>query len=632
MKRRKVLKFRPRQQPVPPGVYTVGSDAGPAFTSMLAAIAAGHVKVTAEGYRPTPHGLVKFVTAAAGVPARMPVAANPEDLVPIGGQPRRMGMSAAAFKSPFRDYSDWKMAWWREAIQNSVDAGATQVHLEVKDRGDGTWEVSCTDNGRGMSLDVIETKFLTFGESDKRGVGGQIGGFGEAKKLLILPWVMWSIWSGDVLVQGSGTDYQAYRAPAFHQGVKLTVVMPADAYTTTAPAIEVITRSFIPHVRFFVNGEPHRAALRHGELIDEVPEKIEVFYTKPPKGKSERTSNMIYVRVRGMYMFSKWIDSHPGQIIAELTGPPIELLTSNRDGFRDHSVERSMNNLATRIAKDTMSALKSKKGMIRKKFEGTGKFVAKEKEVAALGAINSAVPVQGQMDPMDVAALEAAIDSVQQAHRRIRGSSAGLSHIETVSYVPVRALVESTNLLGPTHVEAMVKQLSWEPDFFVTNDIEGFKVPKKFFPETMTPTVRKLAKVWTELCRYVLIQLGCDLPFGVGWKFDTSSLAAYQAGSDNEIWRFKADGEHWLLLNPFKDRDERKTLWRPTSNEDLKVLYALAIHEATHMADRITYHDESFAAALTMNMARCADGYRKIRRIVSSIRMSDRPEADLERF
>ena len=36
--------------------------------------------------------------------------------------------------------------------------------------------------------------------------------------------------------------------------------------------------------------------------------------------------------------------------------------------------------------------------------------------------------------------------------------------------------------LGPNHLEAAIKQLVWEPDWFLVNEVDGYKVPKKFFP------------------------------------------------------------------------------------------------------------------------------------------------------
>jgi hypothetical protein len=190
------------------------------------------------------------------------------------------------------------------------------------------------------------------------------------------------------------------------------------------------------------------------------------------------------------------------------------------------------------------------------------------------------------------------------------------------------AIMAGTKLLGVSHVEAAIKQLVWEPDFYVYNNVEGWRVPKRFYPETMAPTLNKLAGVWTELCRYVLIQLGCSLPFGVGWIFEKGAGAAYMGGNDEST--YEAGGEHWLLLNPFTDREHKKLI-SPTSAAGLKWLFASAIHEATHMADGISYHDQSFTSAMTRNMARCADGFRHAKRVAAGVRMKSRIVPDVPR-
>jgi hypothetical protein len=77
------------------------------------------------------------------------------------------------------------------------------------------------------------------------------------------------------------------------------------------------------------------------------------------------------------------------------------------------------------------------------------------------------------------------------------------------------------------------------------------------------------------------------------------------------------------MLNPlfkYKGTHETRQL-NPERDEDLRLLYEIAIHECTHIADGITYHDEGFAAALTFNNAKCAPGWRKIRAISDSIKM-----------
>ena len=173
-------------------------------------------------------------------------------------------------------------------------------------------------------------------------------------------------------------------------------------------------------------------------------------------------------------------------------------------------------------------------------------------------------------------------------------------------------LLTAVTFQGAHHVESAIRQLAWEPDFYLVNEIEGFRVPAKFKPETMKPRPLKLLKVWTELCRFVLMQLGEFREYGVGFMFSEHTAAAY----------LYEDREHWLLLNPFRDLKKRNRIWAPSSVNDLRWLYAAAVHECTHLADGLDYHDEAFASALTRNIARTADGFRQVRRIAASVKMN----------
>jgi hypothetical protein len=124
----------------------------------------------------------------------------------------------------------------------------------------------------------------------------------------------------------------------------------------------------------------------------------------------------------------------------------------------------------------------------------------------------------------------------------------------------------------------------------------------------MTRNIRKIARFWAELCRFVLMQLGSGLAFGVGFQFDTYAAAAY----------LHEEGQHWLLLNPFHNVDPTRAtaeLFDLADWEHVMWLYASAVHECTHMADGITYHDESFASALTRNFARTTGKDKQIRAI-----------------
>lgn len=581
-----------------PGVYAAASDTE-AYGPLLALVEAGAAEFLGEHIEPNG---VKIVAVRVGKQR------NPS-----------IGISREFFTTVLKDYDDWPQKWWREAIQNSVDAGATRIVCSVVQNPDGTFTVAAEDDGRGMDESILLDKFLMLGGSTKQLGSGAAGGFGKAKELLILPWLKWAIHTRDRRVEGSGIDYVVQEAPHL-RGTRIEVVMPADQHTSAAAAIAFIEKSFLPDVRFEVRQDTEweksvkrpKANLRGENLIDTVPGKMDMYVTEV-----DYTASRIYVRVNGLFMFEKYMSSVPGkQIIAEITAPSIEILTANRDGFRDWQTRALVDDVTERVAKDVLSAFRKKAGLMREKFRGAGKFAAERAQAAALAQIGPIAPTRGgktAMDDADVAVVSAIVDEYRRS-QEAAGQNTTLPNRELA-----HELLTSVTYNGAHHVEEAVKQLAWEPDFFVINDIEGFRVPAKFLPATMRPRVVKLARTWTELCRFVLMQLGNFCPFGVGWIFAENSAAAY----------LHDDGEDWLLLNPFVDLQERKKTWTPTSVDDLKWLYAAAVHECTHLADGIDYHDEAFASALTRNIAKTADGFRKVRKIVNSIRMKEGAVVDV---
>jgi hypothetical protein len=585
-----VLETREDVEAAPPGLYVARSGT-PAYFPLLALIEADEAELMGELFEDGARVVTVEVTSA------------PEHGL---GQPspqrRSITIGREFFLTALKDYKDWPIKWWREAIQNSVDAGAENVALGVAQNADGTWTISCDDDGRGMTEDVIINKFLVLGATTKAEEAG-VGGFGKAKELLLLPWISWRVHSRETVVEGAGIDYEVMRG-AERRGTRLEVVMPADKTTTEAMAIAFIERCYIPHVSFTVNGEPHLADLAARDLIRSLEGKADIFFSRGVEKQA-----YIYVRARGVFMFERYVGEVPGYVIAELIAPSIEILTANRDGFRDWQVGSEVDQLAEKIAKDNLSALQAKQGLIRQKFEGAGKFRAKR---LAAGLLEQVGPTPGmKLSEHDEQGILHAITDYHQRDEQDQRPT-------NVPSPETAAAMLDVKLQGPSHLEAAIKQLVWEPDFYLVNDIEGFKVPKKFFPATMTPRVLKLAKTWVELCRFVFIQLGSDVDFGVGFIFSPNTAAAAMC----------EEGEKWLMLNPFKEMTE-SDIWRPAADADLKWLYAAAIHEATHISDHINYHDESFASALTRNMARCADGYRKIRQIVAGIRMHGGIEADV---
>lgn len=599
-----------------PGIYAARAQ-DPAYGFLEALVEEGLASYLGEKHEPD--GSKYIAVAVPGEPG-----APTGDLVPNGS----IRIGREFFTTALRDYHDWQEKWWREAVQNAVDAGARNVQCRVEEVPEG-FSVSCADDGRGMDEDTLLNKFLVLGGTTKT-VGDTRGGFGKAKELLVLPWLAWSVHTRDRKVVGVGIDYTVEPAP-YREGTEVRVVMPPDQTTHASAAIAFLEKCNLPGIAFTVDGNPQKARLSPREELRSFGDgKATLYYDK----KSSLSG--LLVRTMGLFMFEMYVSSAVrGVLVVELHGPSIELLTANRDGFRDYALKRSIEEFVSELAADVTSALKKKKGLVREKFEGTGKFVgATERELRAeiLNHVEELQPAAKTKRGLVLSGDQREIITTI-VHRMSGGEGSELQPDEVQGKLNMRvsgelaaAMLDATVLPGPTAVEAAVKQLAWEPDFYLINETEDFHVPKMFYPDGMTPGIRKLARTWAELCRFVLIQLGCSLPFGVGFIFETGAMATYMKDEA---------GDHWLLLNPFRNprdigsvKPSKESLYGIVSENDVNEIYASAIHEATHMADGISYHDESFASALTRNVAKTANKDRQVKAIVKSIRarVASRPE------
>ena len=529
------------------------------------------------------------------------------DFVPSGsarnpGEQRQIGMGPARFRKVVRDYSEWRLKWWRECVQNSVDARATLVKLGTKTREDGSVLCYCIDNGKGMSESILVDKFLMLGETTKEGEEGSTGGFGVAKELLILPWLNWSIRTRDLRASGSGAAYTLERDLPTISGTVLEVVMPAELCTSSEAAREFLQRCSLSRVSFELNDVPFTDWLHRGRKLREIDEKAEIYYNK------SSSINMLLVRHSGIYMHMRWLPSGvTGTVIAELLGPSTKLLVSNRDSLNDYSLDRALSAFGNELAADTGSALKDKSKAFRKIYEGE-QFRAAE-DVSRVARAVGPIPAVTKDHALEISGtfLADLTQVLGDIEREIPESTTPTS---TASADMAIAMLDGLRFTGAGAIEATLAQLVWKPAFYVFNEIEDWKPQKKFLPETMTPKIRALAQLWAEMCRWVLIQLGSREQYGVGFVFSESTRALYSYDK----------GRHWILINPFTNMVEREEVFSKTDHTDLKRMYASAIHECTHLADGVMLHDEAFSSAFTRNVAKCADGFQKVKKIAAAVR------------
>jgi len=602
-----------------PAGNVVAASESPGYIAVVAMIAAGDAELLADQYLPDRRRVVFARVGASHNPRQMQVT-----------------VSQRGFEMAHKMYTDWKIAWWREVVQNSVDAKARNIALGATEV-DGNMVASCDDDGIGMDLDTIENRFLAIGAlgAEGKGTGAAVGGFGEAKKILCFKWPKWELYSRDNYLLGSnGTAEAVEQEPRKGTLVQAWMPMQTNEFTRIEHASEFLARCHFTNINFTLNGTPWGGPwLYKGRLLKEIRgEKVDaaMYYTK----ESKRLQARCYVRLNGMYMHTIDISSYKitGYVIIELkpktdpsTGLPyssIEYLESNRDRIRDPLFYEIHSELDF-ISRERERALIGPPKSEPVRFEGAGKFKAEVKQKEATLLYNMKVKTKGDEAELDK-------DSVESVTLAMKGA-------EGISDELLQALL-TAKYTGQTQVETALKQIAgyyWKKDFFTYPDgtVNDFTIPKKFYPDTQTPGIHKLARVWADFCLYVMVALNCDKPFWVGWVFSKEFSALH----------LRKDGEDHLLLNPYiidrrilkpmgktldKESYGNNPLYNPSNQSQLEFIFSLAVHEATHFVDDIEDHDPSFASAFTYNMALCGPGFKQLRRIAAGARAKAREERE----
>lgn len=620
--RAKIL--RERFSNLPNGYYAVSSDSAP-FWQAKSIVGTRGFKFIGEQL--FPGGYTGMYFQVTNSPTMRTVSNPPTDGL-LGTTEMRMGDED--YSSILREYSDWKQKLWREVIQNAVDAGARNVRLSsTYNQERGGWVVVAEDDGVGMDQTTFTDVFLVLQASSKRIQGSNsVGGFGVAKRLIVLPWIEWNIKSRDREYRGVGRKAEIFSAP-MRKGTRVELLMGASngQYALGEDAIPVLKHSYYPYVNFTVDGKHVEADFRPERELFRVGDKAIAYFV--PNATPDATNRYVVTARDGknhgvLFMFSKWMDNKnmSGEIIVELTGPSKDLLTSNRDGFQsENRIEEEINRFIQKASADVNSAFRQQQNLIEKKFPGKGKFKinAAKRELFSIASYRTPLKetksnrgAPAEKFEIDASVLKEIIKTMASQTQDDASEIGAIAPDAIAEYLDLR-------MTGTSDFENAMRLVAWRPDFYMIQEIPGYQVPSKFHPETMKPHQLKLAKVWAELIRFVLIQLNATSEYGVGWIFSKKDPSNNYGTRTEACFRY-INGENWLLLNPFTS-DDMDEMWKTSRQDHLDQLYALAIHEATHMVNDLDTHNEIFASALTKNMAKCAKGFRKLHAIVQGIRM-----------
>jgi hypothetical protein len=614
-----------------PGLYQLRDD-DPAY---LDAMAEALVNPAVERVATRQLGLgVRLVTFRVGERGENP---------PPVEYTRKMPITSRYFGTALDTYSVWKEAWWREAIQNSVDNGATEVHLTVDEDDDGI-RVSCVDNGSGMDVDTLMHGFLALGGSVGKGRAGKTGGFGKAKELLLLPWIRFMVHSRDTVIYGSGED-QSDPQPAAHlAGTEVTVWMDKTKATDADYAIEYIRKCYLPGVVFRVDGETVLAGMKVGTRREKImasdgKSKVTIYYDEEAEPLWS-----IPVRTNGLYMFSfrKPHKLTVGRLIFEYRGAHNMLLDS-RDGFADESLKYGLQDWVHNLAVNVLSALNDKQKLVKKIYRGDG--LLRESEALASDLLRAAPRIQPKLkdakkvgaDEEEVADQQLPKGDVERiaevveerlVERRVDMARPTQPDISVAPEI-VRVHLEQ-GLRTPEDVEHAMQTLAWMPDLYVVNEIPYFKVPTQYLPtgSGMGKIPYRVLRLWAEMCRFVMIGMGISRPFGVGWVFSSKTLGEWRQEDDPET----GETRQWLLFNPLRVSKDYEKEWKDydtpayrhspsvrLSDEDtLSSMFATAIHEVTHLSG-CRDHDELFSSAITDMMGRMMPRWPLVKKLKNAV-------------
>lgn len=499
-------------------------------------------------------------------------------------------------------YADWQGAFWRELLSNSVDAGASRLHVRTRLSPDGGFLIDLADNGTGMSRDTVENVYMRLGASTKRDEAG-IGGFGRARILTCFSQRAYRIRTSNLVVTGEGGDYEIRETGSSVKGCAISITAdPEEARRLTRALTRVLRQSRLTvevtadliretpegqvlmtedETGYWSDQGRFRGWTRPGShvrtLTDETGPWAEVRVSRGDKAMHETS----IIRVSGMAMHDDHLAAR-AQVIVELNPQRArEILTSARDGIRApwrHELQK----LYAEVASEAQSALRSKRREKRTVLiptRGGGAGQALPRATTPAPAVFS--PPEGRRNEDRVREAPSAASTMMAD---APGTGTGDPQIDEL--IAIRDAIPKARLDVGIHLDAPTP---------------GQRAAvKRFLPETWAApggdgrNAELLHAAWTGACRHALQALVRVQPFALteedrwvtGFVFDERMRACHAR---------VGEVRHGLLLNPVDETG--KTAFRLKSRDDLRRLGALACHEVAHCVH--SWHDESFANLLT---------------------------------
>lgn len=453
------------------------------------------------------------------------------------------------FSKEKSDYRDWRSAWVREAGQNSTDAGADRIEMTTTVDNSQT-VVEFTDNGSGMTEDVVVDKLFALGSSGKN-FNGTTGGFGKAKVILLLCHASYELWTNDVHVTGSGADYTLTKTEQPFHGTKLRVTM-------NGAEKERLDNAF---AKFFALSNWKGTAVLNGTVISDRLHKgayrKDLGWAKVHTNKQGEHTMVVRIGEHDIPMFTRPV-SFKGMVVVTLQGKSSDFLTSNRDGLL-YEFANQLDQFITEIAVNTKSAFRQKT-IKRSRYDGYRLAGWAKAELPVAKEETTTAPEERQQQT--VAALV----------KDFGGKTSSSELVESATQIVQNAANMEFHIKSETDLE----------------------VPAYYTPENFSDYARVLVERWASILMEIALITNYTKPFSVGFCFCDDRVAEHDDGV--------------LLINPATIKENKvgnrylARAWAFT-NESNWDLVSVAAHEWVHFMGHHD-HSEDYSSALTELMGK----------------------------
>lgn len=517
----------------------------------------------------------------------------------------------------------------REALQNSRDAIGKAIKAREIGAKDGffkvEWEsegrmLAWDDNGIGMSREIVDTKFLSLGDTTKIATAQrqeiQAGGFGLAKAILLgaSKTFTWTLDTRDHQFRADGFDHDIQiRKISYRQGTRLAVYAVASKhdrqwYQRRHLSIPERLTAFLatnktPFPIFYNGIEVPYAFSGKGAVVEEGADwgpgttgTVRVY-------KRSQENGHLYVRLFGLTQFVYSIAN--GKAEFDVTVDIETTLAPTEDGYPftasrmslSGPAERTLERIRGQFDVDVLSSIRGAEPELT--GEGEVDYQAKARTESQMAALLRTVSDDPEIEAL-YAALGSTGDAVRKVFRQVQRQipPQRQSSRSTAGEAPeaFQKFVKQANTQTPPEAKPQAKPQAPRPKRsdggsnpfagagkLKVNHAEWDKkrlAPYLKNPEALLP----LLALWQLAVQFVYSEMTPYVPtFTVGFLFDDSTRAEYDA-KNNRLFS----------INPVPVLKLVQAL--PDNPAVIAAyLHNKACHEVTH-ALGLGVHDEAFVS------------------------------------